>query len=270
MQNKNKTVFKNKIYKFNRFSAKLLVDLLIIAFALKALMLGALFFVPKHSVSAEFSSINSESLIQLTNYERQRYNLPILTANRLLTKTAFNKAKDMLEQDYFAHTTPQGKPFYSWIRETDYDYRSAGENLAIFFNENQDIMQAWMKSQSHRQNILDNRYQEIGIAVLTGEFKQEQTTVVVQIFGEPLKPLTNIDNQGYALGTNTDARTVLYDNSLVYQLTRINNFLNIILITTVLIFALGLIERLLYQRASCHFRRNVYPHYFQNRWRHIS
>lgn len=270
MQNKNKTVFKNKIYKFNRFSAKLLANLLIIAFAFKVLVLGALFFVPKHSVSAEFNSVNSKILIELTNRERQKYDLPILTANQLLTKAAVNKAQDLLQQDYFAHTTPQGKPFYSWIQETDYIYSSAGENLAIFFNENQDIVQAWMKSPAHRQNILDHRYQEIGIATLTGEFKQEQTTVVVQIFGEPLKPLTDIDNKGHALGTNTDARTIFYDNSLVYQLTRINHFLNIVLITTAIIFCMGLIERSLYQRTACHFRRDVYSHYFQNRWRHIS
>jgi len=271
VQNKNKTVFKNKIYKFNRFSAKLLVDLLIISFAFKVLILGALFFIPKHSVSAEFSSINAQTLIQLTNSERQKHNLPILTPNQLLTKAAFNKAEDMLQKDYFAHTTPEGKPFYLWIQEADYTYRSAGENLAIFFDENQNIVQAWMKSPTHRQNILDHQYQEIGIAALTGKFNQEQTTtIVVQIFGEPLKSLTKTNNQGYTLGTNTEEQTILSDNSLVYQLTRINNFLNIVLTTITLIFCLGLVERLLYQRASCHFQRNIYPYYFQNRWRHVS
>jgi hypothetical protein len=71
------------------------------------------------------------------------------------------------------------------VRDTGYKYSFVGENLAIDFDENEDVIDAWMASVSHRKNILNARYEEIGIAAVEGIFMGEKTIVVAQIFAEP-------------------------------------------------------------------------------------
>lgn len=124
-----------------------------------------------------------QRLIVLTNHERANFGLPELHQSDRLQQAAAAKASDMLEKDYFDHLTPTGKTPWEFIKEADYIYIKAGENLAIDFSDLNDVVPAWMASPSHRANILKSDYREIGIAVLTGEFKNRATTVVVQIFG---------------------------------------------------------------------------------------
>lgn len=144
-------------------------------------LLGVLFLIP----STAFSQINTDQLIQLTNAERERFNLPPLTYNKKLTKAAENKARDIFKKDYFSHTTPAGKVFSEWIKEADYWYLYAGENLAIGFATNEGTVAAWMRSGKHRENILGKQYEEIGLAAVEGEFNDQKTTVIVQLFGTP-------------------------------------------------------------------------------------
>jgi len=186
VQNKNKKTLNQQINKFSRNSVKVLADLLIINIIIKVLVLGALFFIPKNPIFAEDYQLNAQQLIALTNQERIANNLPALTTNKKLQLAATNKAQDMIKNDYFAHTNPEGKPFYHWIQEVEYSYKSAGENLAISFIRNQDVIAAWMASKTHRENILDPDFNEIGIAVLQGKIGKQETNVIVQEFGEPL------------------------------------------------------------------------------------
>lgn len=132
------------------------------------------------------SSINASELIKLTNEKRAEEGLEYLTPNHYLTQAAHKKASDMIENQYFAHTTPKGKPFYEWIEENGYHYLYAGENLAIDFKTNQATVKAWMESPTHRANILNNNYTDIGLVTLRGEWEGRETIVVVQMFGSLL------------------------------------------------------------------------------------
>ncbi len=182
MQNKNKIVsFLSKFYFNHSITGAIIFAILFLS---EAFIIGALFFMDGRLASAE-TPITANDLVMLTNNEREHAGLYPLTVNSKLTRAAEEKAKDMITEDYFSHTTPMGKPFYFWIREEGYEYKSAGENLAISFVNEQDLMDAWMKSVTHRENILDKQYNEIGIAVLTGEFQGKETIVVAQLFGEP-------------------------------------------------------------------------------------
>lgn len=161
---------------------------------LEVSLLGLLFFVgPPISTQATITSqkaaaqehISSDRLIELTNRARNAYDMGALSYSNKLSQAAAAKAVDIMNSQYFDHTSPNGKKFSYWIKETKYAYTRVGENLAIRFNSSDDIMQAWMESASHRQNILNPFYKEIGIASLTGIFRGKQTTVVVQMFGTP-------------------------------------------------------------------------------------
>jgi hypothetical protein len=122
-------------------------------------------------------------LIELTNEHRISLGLPTLATNSRLTQAAINKAGNILTEQYFNHTSPDGRKFSDWIKDVNYKYFYVGENLAIDFNNAEDIFSAWLKSDRHRENIERQEFQEIGIAVIGGNFKNKNTLIAVQLFG---------------------------------------------------------------------------------------
>jgi len=139
-------------------------------------------FNPKAN-SFSLDVADAKDLIILTNQERLKHNLSPLFPNDDLAKAALDKANDLLAKQYFSHNSPDGKKFSAWIKDTGYDYMIVGENLAMGFGSKEAMIKAWMDSDKHRQNILNGRYKEIGLAVLRGVFKGQETKMVVQIFG---------------------------------------------------------------------------------------
>ncbi|MFA6228326.1 MAG: CAP domain-containing protein [Patescibacteria group bacterium] len=135
------------------------------------------------AVQAEENPAAAQEIVQLTNTYRQSLELNDLSVNPRLTQAAIDRAKDILAKQYFGHISPDGKKFSDWVKDTGYKYFYVGENLAIDFNNSQEVFEAWLKSDGHRQNLERGEYQEIGVASLRGEFKNQPTSVVVQLFG---------------------------------------------------------------------------------------
>lgn len=131
------------------------------------------------------ASIQSAFLVDLANKDRLEENISTLAINPLLVEAAQKKANDMAEKSYFAHTSPDGTTPWYWFREAGYDYTYAGENLAVNFTESIDVHEAWLASPTHRKNILDQRFTEVGIATAEGFYKGRKATFVVQMFGKP-------------------------------------------------------------------------------------
>lgn len=131
------------------------------------------------------ASIQSAFLVDLTNKDRLEENVSMLSINPVLVEAAQKKANDMAEKSYFAHTSPEGRTPWYWFEDVGYNYMYAGENLAVNFTESVDVHRAWLASPTHRQNILDRRFTEIGIATADGFYKGRKATFVVQMFGKP-------------------------------------------------------------------------------------
>ena len=131
------------------------------------------------------TDITVEKLYQLTNEVRQKYKLAPLNYNEKLSQAAYLKAQDMFGKNYWAHYAPDGKTPWEFILKAGYQYEYAGENLAKNFLFSQGVIDAWMNSPSHRENILKKEYQEVGFAVVNGVLNNEETTLVVQMFGAP-------------------------------------------------------------------------------------
>lgn len=163
--------------KNNHHKKAILIEL----FASMALL--AVFFVP----ASYASDITVDMVISLVNKSRSATNIAILKKNDLLQKAAEEKAQDMIEKDYFAHVSPEGKSPWYWIGENKYDYIYAGENLAMNFSSAEEQQKAWMESPSHKKNILNPDYDEIGVAVKRGVVEGKETTVVVQMFGKQIQ-----------------------------------------------------------------------------------
>lgn len=131
------------------------------------------------------SQVNTQSIIEATNQERQKKGLPILVENQALSYAAQLKASNMFEENYWAHYSPSGQDPWKFILGADYKFSYAGENLARNFYNSPDVVSAWMSSFSHRDNILNSNYQDIGVAVVDGILNGQKTTLVVQMFGKP-------------------------------------------------------------------------------------
>lgn len=132
---------------------------------------------------ASASEITAENVIKLVNESRKKEGLPELRVSKTLTDIAKDKAHDMVSNHYFAHTSPQGITPWYWFGKNQYDYRYAGENLAINFKNSEDEQDAWMNSPTHRKNILNPKYKEIGVAIAVDNIDGKESLIAVQEFG---------------------------------------------------------------------------------------
>ena len=131
-------------------------------------------------VQAAFSS---GTIVSSTNSARAQNGLGALSTNSALASAAYAKAQDILANDYFAHNSPDGKTPWDFINQSGYTYAYAGENLAIGYSDASELFSAWMASATHRDNILNPNFREIGVAVVSGEYQGAETIVTVQEFG---------------------------------------------------------------------------------------
>ena len=127
-------------------------------------------------------------IISETNLQRQENgDLPALKENTDLDETASAKAADIFKNQYFEHVSPSGVDPGKLVESYGYDYIVEGENLILGnFSSEKEVVADWMASPGHRANILNNRYTEIGVAIVKGTYKGEESWVGVQEFGLPL------------------------------------------------------------------------------------
>lgn len=138
------------------------------------------------------SQIDPAKVVELTNSQRQSAGLEVVKLNQELSQAAAAKAADMFAHNYWAHVSPQGTEPWAFISDSGYKYQHAGENLARDFSNPKDIVSAWMASPTHKKNLLDSRYKDIGVAVMDGYINGVETTIVVQMFGTPQNSIANI------------------------------------------------------------------------------
>lgn len=140
------------------------------------------------------SEITAEKVFYLTNLERRKIGLPELRLNSALSQSATLKAQHMFANNYWAHNAPDGTSPWTFFKQAGYQYLIAGENLAKDFYDTETMLGAWMKSPTHRDNILHTKYEEIGIGVVNGRLSGMETTLVVQHFGDPVVSLSDSKN----------------------------------------------------------------------------
>ncbi|MBI4050659.1 MAG: CAP domain-containing protein [Candidatus Doudnabacteria bacterium] len=133
------------------------------------------------------ANLIGSGIVFWTNQYRTENGLPELNENVELNAAALTKAKDMLNRQYFAHVSPTGEDASDLSKAQGYEFVLIGENLASGnFAGDADLVQAWMESPGHRENILNTRYQDIGAGVVRGQFEGQTAWLAVQIFGLPL------------------------------------------------------------------------------------
>lgn len=132
------------------------------------------------------NAFGTSEITELTNKARMQLGGSELKSNTKLTSAAQAKADDMAKQQFFAHTAPDGTMAWDYIKQTDYAYEIAGENLAITNETAETVVNSWMNSPSHKENIVNPSYQDIGIGIAKyGDYQgHKDTTVIVALYAK--------------------------------------------------------------------------------------
>jgi uncharacterized protein YkwD len=145
----------------------------------------------KYIIDAPQPFLTKSGVLNYTNAQRINNGLKPLTENSKLDASAKLKVEDMFKNQYFEHVSPTGVGISNLAQQVDYEYILIGENLALGnFENDQKLVEAWMASPGHRENILNSKYQEIGIAVMEGTYQGEKTWMAVQHFASPISSCT--------------------------------------------------------------------------------
>lgn len=105
-------------------------------------------------------------VLKLLNLERAKVGARALRASLKCTNAAQFHAKDMAAKNYFSHNSANETVAQRMIR-FGLSGASWGENIALGYYNGYEVMTAWMSSPAHRQNMLDTKYQSLGVGVGT-------------------------------------------------------------------------------------------------------
>lgn len=131
--------------------------------------------------------VSTSSLLQETNAQRSQNSRAALSLNAQLSKAAQAKANDMVAHNYWSHASPDGSQPWTFIANAGYNYTAAGENLAYGFDSSSATVTGWMNSASHRTNLLNSEYSEVGFGIANATNFQEngEQTIIVAMYAHP-------------------------------------------------------------------------------------
>ena len=154
-------------------------------------MIGLFFGSPARNnptgVLAYATEMSNSQLLSSTNSQRAANGKASLTINSKLSSAAPTKANDMAARNYWSHTTPDGKEPWYFVDNAGYSYLKAGENLAYGFNTSGETVTGWMNSPTHRDNLLDSAFTEVGFGFVDAASYNNsgEETIVVAMYGQP-------------------------------------------------------------------------------------
>lgn len=122
--------------------------------------------------------LDKQRMLDLINARREIVDASPLVLSDKLNESAQMKADHMIKHGYWAHVAPDGEiEPWDFFNLVNYDYRYAGENLVQSRCDEKDAVEAWMRSEDHRDNMLSPKFKELGIGV--------KEDIIVNHFGTP-------------------------------------------------------------------------------------
>ena len=220
-------------------------------------------FTKTGSVLGRVVNITPAGLLAATNDQRAKEGLPSLRESERLSKAAMLKANDIIQNQYWDHTSPSGVEPWQWIQKTNYTYSEAGENLARDFSTADGTVAGWMASEKHRENMLKPSYSDVGFAVTTGELNGKPTTIVVALYAKQAADNINLDTGPYTVS----AAPVESDNSPIEPLTAAARIgIAIQSLTPAAVTSLALIFVAATVATTSHIYRKKLPKKLQKTW----
>lgn len=160
---------------------KQLLGIAILLILFKVFVASYIFII--YQKEAEMSEDIVNQVFISVNEERSKNELNSLNFNNVLNESALAKGNDMIANNYFSHTSIDGRKPWDFVDRNKYQYVLIGENLAMNFITASGAHSALMASPSHQKNILNPKYTDIGLAVVNGDINGKNTNILVQLFG---------------------------------------------------------------------------------------
>lgn len=191
--------------------------LILVAFLLIGLQLVYNYdAIGKAKILGYATNVSSGDVVASLNKAREDAGLEKLKVDETLGEAASMKASDMFENGYWSHDSPNGTKPWHWYQKAGYGYQAAGENLAKGFQTSKALTSAWMHSESHKENIMNPDYRDVGIAVVNGNLAGEETTLVVAHFGvkksEAAPATAQSENQPAILSSTIGSSRNIFSN----------------------------------------------------------
>jgi len=157
------------------------------ALAVKVIVIILVAYYPLTAwMTPDVSRIEGAKIIALTNSLRKSLSLESLSESPKLNQAAAKKVDDMFINQYFAHVSPQNFDLEHFLKLASYtNYITVGENLAMGYDNAEEVMSAWKNSPTHYSNLVDPNFKEIGVALAGGTYKEQDTVFTAQYFGLP-------------------------------------------------------------------------------------
>lgn len=138
--------------------------------------------VKSETVSSVSTTVNKAVMLQLVNEVRKKgcqcgdtyyYPAPTITWNNQLEAAAYEHSEDMYTNKYFDHIAPDGSNGGSRIEQAGYNWMTFGENIAVGFRSEKEVLDGWLLSPGHCKNIMNNSFKEMGVARVGTYWTQE-------------------------------------------------------------------------------------------------
>ncbi|MFI7369998.1 CAP domain-containing protein [Actinoplanes sp. NPDC049668] len=137
---------------------------------------------PDQALSADPRSTVQQQALDLVNQHRRRGGCGEVTVDRRLILAANRHASDMARRGYFAHEDLSGDRAGDRVEAAGYQWSRYGENIARGQESVFEVVDGWMHSPEHRENIMDCRLHQVGLGLA---FAGDRTSYWVQDFATP-------------------------------------------------------------------------------------
>ena len=122
-----------------------------------------------YSINVQASA--EQKILELMNAKRTEAGLKPLTVDNTLVQVARYKSNNMIQNNFFSHTNPDGTKWTNWLQTIGYKYTTSGENIAYNTSDPVELFNQWWNSPGHRANMMNASYTKVGIGVIHGNGK---------------------------------------------------------------------------------------------------
>ena len=122
-----------------------------------------------YSINVQASA--EQKILELMNAKRSEAGLNPLTMDNTLVQVARYKSNNMIQNNFFDHTNPDGTKWTNWLQAIGYKYTTAGENIAYNTSDPVELFNQWWNSPGHRANMMNASYTKVGMGVIYGNGK---------------------------------------------------------------------------------------------------
>jgi len=112
-----------------------------------------------------------QKILELMNAKRTEAGIAPLTIDNTLVQVARYKSNNMIQNNFFNHTNPDGTKWTNWLQTIGYKYTTTGENIAYNTSDPVELFTQWWNSPGHRANMMNTSYTKVGIGVVYGNGK---------------------------------------------------------------------------------------------------